>query len=86
LEKKIDVNEAFFATNLLYLFSNNRKICEDRFGKIQEASFDSKGGLFGRFLSNENDFAIMQKNGKKMSQSKNYLINLNFVARKAFML
>ena len=79
--KKIDINEAFLATNLLYLFSNNedelfnnRKICEDRFGKIQDASFDSKGGLFGIGILQHSDasFGVIQKIGKKISQSKNF--------------
>ena len=45
---------------------------ESKFVIIEQSTFDRRGGLFGPFLSNENDFAIMQKIGKEISQSKNF--------------
>ena len=65
------------ALNLLFLFSNNREdllenknFYESKIGTIEQSTFDRRGDLFGPFLSNENDFAIIQKVGKKISQSK----------------
>jgi len=65
------------ALNLLFLFSINREdlfdnksLYESKFGTIEQSTFDRRGGLFGPFSNNENDFAIIQKIGKKISQSK----------------
>lgn len=78
-KKNIDSKNYSMALNLLFLFSNNRedllenkKFYESKFGIIEQSTFDRRGGLFGPFLSNENDFAIMQKIGKEISQSKNF--------------
>jgi len=77
--KKIKPDEFFLASNLLHLFSNNqnellnnREIYENKFDKITDGSFDSKGGLFGyeSYQYNDVHFGVIQKIGKKISQSK----------------
>ena len=78
-KKNIDSKNYSMALNLLFLFSNNRedllenkKFYESKFGIIEQSTFDRRGGLFVQFSNYENDFAIMQKIGKKISQSKNF--------------
>ncbi len=76
--KNIDSKNYYMALNLLFLFSNNIKelsenkiFYESKFGIIEQATFDRRNGLFGTsFPGHENDFAIMQKIGKKVLQSK----------------
>jgi len=76
-KKNIDSRNYDMALNLLFLFSINREdlfdnksLYESKFGTIEQSTFDRRGGLFSPFSNNENDFAIMQKIGKKISQSK----------------
>jgi hypothetical protein len=78
-KKNIDSKNYNMALNLLFLFSNNiedlsenKIFYERKFGIIEQSTLNARGGLFGQFSNYENDFEIMQKIGKKISQSKNF--------------